>query len=154
MATKKFNEFTAEPTALDTDVLVGYGATSAGNPQEARWTFASLKQAVLGQTTPSPIQVQVAASVNRADGSRYQGGAWYNVRSVTDDSNARKTINFQTPLPSADYIVISNPLGGKTDSQLNYEAKPVVKARDKVTIYHVTEHWLDREPAFDVLVLQ
>lgn len=153
MATKKFNDFSADTQIATTDIIVGYGSTSAGT-DEARWTFESLSKAVIGQAPLSPIQVQVAATVNRANGARYNNGAWFNVRSVTDDSAARKTINFTTPLPSNNYVCLANPLGGTSDAQLHYEAKPIVKSADKVTIYHVTEHWLDREPAFDFVILQ
>jgi len=153
MATKKFNDFSTDTQIATTDILVGYGSTQSGT-DEARWTFENLSKAIIGQAPLSPIQVQVAASVNRANGARYNNGAWYNVRSVTDDSTSRKTINFTTPLPSNNYICLANPIGGSSDTQLNYEAKPVEKYSDRVTIFHVTEHWLDREPAFDFLILQ
>ena len=143
-------QFEGSTTVGDNDFVVGYRTNAAGG--ERRWTISTLRNAMIGQTKVSPYQIQVAATVDRATGARYTPGLWYNVRSVTNDSTRRKTINFTTPLPNLQYVVIANPVGGRTDAQLHYEVRPVNKALDKVTVYHVNESYLDREPAFDLVI--
>jgi len=150
MSTRKINAFQVSGTANDGDFVVGFRNTSAGG--ERRWTISALRQSMLGQTTLSPFQIQVAATVDRKDGSRYSPGLWYNVRSVTNDSTTRKTINFTTPLPNTNYSVQANPVGAGTNRPLHYECRPVNKATDRVTVYHVNNANLNIEPAFDLVI--
>lgn len=155
-----FNNFTTGTSIGNNDHVVGFSAASAGG--ERKWTLATLRAAItagLPTTAPSPVQVRVAASVNRATGAQY-GGLWFNVRSVTDQSAPRdgknKTINFNTPLPNANYLVFVNSLGGnaKPTTALNYETRAWGKAADRVNVFHTNESYLDREPAFDVVIFQ
>lgn len=149
---KQFSQFQANGVPNLGDFLVGYTNTNANG--ERRWSIDTIRKAIIGQTTAAPIQVQVAATVNRQDGTRRTPGLWYNVRSVTTDSAARKTINFTNPLPSNNYCVIANPVFGSDDA-CHYETRPVLKAADRVTIYHVNSTVnLGKEPAFDFIIVQ
>jgi len=147
-----FSNFQQDGTPADNDFIVGYTSATPGG--ERAWSIPTIRKAITGQTTIAPIQVQVAASIQRATGARYTPGLWYNVRSVTNDSSERVTINFTNPLGSANYCVLANPVGG-TDEALHREVRPEAKFFDRVTLYTDRGNKSVKvEPAFDVIVVQ
>lgn len=156
-----FNNFTTGSSAQTTDYLVGFTSAAAGG--ERKWTLATLKSAILAGVSTggsaSPVQVRVAATIDRSGrnvSSAYLPGMWYNVRSITDVGTYSKTVNFQTPLPNANYLVFCNAVGTnvKPTTALNYETRAWGKAYDRINVFHQNESYLDREASFDIIVLQ